>query len=309
MDNERIWISHPYKGIYQVQLDGNVTRTKNYTQQAGLKSAQGNYIFKIRNAIILATENGVFEYDQNADSFKPSGFYNDLFPGKNIRYMREDEAGNIWFVYDDVIGVVDMSVSKPQVIYFPELSNKFVSGFEHIFPLNKNNIFIGGDKGFYHINYEQYKNIKYPLRVQITAVKLINSKDSVLFGGYSGEVNDDSPGINEKRQQVEYASNSLHFEFASPVYAQQSNIEYSYFLEGFDRTWSAFSKKTQKDYTNLPAGTYSFKVKARNNLGAESPIGTFTFSIMPPWYQSRLAYLLYFLLFVFGNYAFSRFLK
>jgi ligand-binding sensor domain-containing protein/DNA-binding CsgD family transcriptional regulator len=309
MDNEKIWISHPYKGIYQVQLEGNVTRTKNYTQQAGLKSAQGNYIFKIRNAIILATENGVFEYDQNSDSFKPSGFYNDLFPGKNIRYMREDEAGNIWFVYNDVIGVVDMSVSKPQVIYFPELSNKFVSGYENIFPLNKNNIFIGGDKGFYHINYEQYKNIKYPLRVQITAVKLINSKDSVLFGGYSGDVNDASPATNKNKQQVEYASNSLHFEFASPVYAQQSNIEYSYFLEGFDRTWSAFSKKTQKDYTNLPAGTYSFKVKARNNLGDESPIGAFQFSIMPPWYQSRLTYILYFLLFVVGNYAFLRFLK
>jgi DNA-binding CsgD family transcriptional regulator len=147
------------------------------------------------------------------------------------------------------------------------------------------------------------------LRVQITAVKLINSKDSVLFGGYSGEVNEESQGISNKKQKIDHSSNSLHFEFASTVYARQSNIEYSYFLAGFDKNWSAFSKKTEKDYTNLPAGTYSFKVKARNNLGTESPERTYDFSVLPPWYQSRVAYFLYFLLFVFGNYALFQFLK
>ncbi|MES2848009.1 MAG: two-component regulator propeller domain-containing protein, partial [Bacteroidota bacterium] len=238
MENERIWISHPYKGVYQVQLNGNTPGTKNYTQRSGLRSSQGNYIFKIRNAIILATENGIYEYDQIKDSFLLSKFYNGLFPNKSIRYMKEDETGNVWFVFDEVLGVVDMSASKPFIIYFPELSNKFISGYEHVFPLNKNNVFIGGDKGFYHINYEQYKHKKYPLSIQITAVKFINSKDKVLFGGYSGDVNEESAGSNNKKQQLAHSDNSLHFEFASPVYAQQSNIEYSYLLEGFDKTWS-----------------------------------------------------------------------
>jgi DNA-binding CsgD family transcriptional regulator len=108
---------------------------------------------------------------------------------------------------------------------------------------------------------------------------------------------------------VQHSSNSIHFEFASPVYAQQSNIEYSYFLEGFDKNWSAFSKKTEKDYTNLPAGNYAFKVKARNNLGNESPVGHFSFSVLPPGYQSRWAYGLYVFLFIFGNYSLYVFLK
>lgn len=300
IDNNNIWIAHPYKGIYKVQLNNNIPSTKYYTPQQGVQSPNGNYIFKVKNRIILTTENGIFEYNDVKDKFESSAFFDELFPKKSIRYLKEDDAGNIWFVYDKVIGVVDMSDKKPHLIYFPELTNKFVSGFEHIYPVNKNNIFIGGEKGFYHINYEQYRKIKYPLQVLITAVKAINKKDSLFFGGYAGEVNEAKSVI--RKNKVSHSWNSFHFEFSSPVYAQQSNIEYSYFLEGFDEKWSEFSKKTEKEYTNLPAGNYTFKVKARNNLGNESETGVYHFTVLPPWYQSIWARACYVLLFLCGVY-------
>jgi ligand-binding sensor domain-containing protein/DNA-binding CsgD family transcriptional regulator len=302
IDNNNIWISHPYKGVYRVQLKGNTPETKYYSLQNGIQSANGNYLFKIKNRIILTTENGIFEYSEAKDRFEPSVFYNEIFGKKNIRYLKEDDSGNIWFVFDKILGVLDMSASKPLIIYFPELTNKFVSGFEHIYPVNKNNIFIGGERGFYHINFEQYKTIKYPLRVQITAVKAMNKKDSLLFGGYVGDVNEDSIPVKMKTSVVSHSWNSFHFEFASPVYAQQANIEYSYFLEGFDDKWSEFSRKTEKEYTNLPSGEYTFKVKVRNNLGNESKPESYSFSVLPPWYQTRWAYGIYICFFLVGAY-------
>jgi DNA-binding CsgD family transcriptional regulator len=168
--------------------------------------------------------------------------------------------------------------------------------------VNKSNILIGGDKGFYHINYEQYKNIKYPLRVQITSVKAIKDRDSLLFGGYNGEVNDDSDSTLLKNQtvKVSYSWNSFHFEFAAPIYAQQSSIEYSYFLKGFDKKWSEWAKNPEKDYTNLSHGSYIFLVKARNNLGNESNSTKYSFTVLPPWYRTTIAYLLYALLLAAG---------
>ena len=309
MDNNSIWVAHPYKGIYRVQLIGNSPEVKYYTPKEGVLSPNGNYIFKIKNRIILTTENGIYEYNDVKDLFEPSQFYNGLLGNKKIRYLKEDGSGNIWFVFDKILGVVDLSAQQPQIIYFPELTNKFVSGFEHIYPVNKNNIFIGGEKGFYHINYEQYKKIKYPLQVQITAVKAINEKDSLLFGGYTGEVNEANSPFKNKNNKVSHSWNSFHFEFASPVYAQQSNIEYSYYLENFDEKWSEFSKKTEKEYTNLPVGSYTFKVKARNNLGNESDAGIYNFTVLPPWYQTYWAYAIYLCLFLFGNYRLYLFLK
>ncbi len=54
-----------------------------------------------------------------------------------------------------------------------------------------------------------------------------------------------------------------------------------------------WSKKTEKEYTNLPAGTYTFQVKSKSNLGNESAITEYSFIIQPPWYQTGWAYLLY----------------
>ncbi|MEI9943590.1 MAG: triple tyrosine motif-containing protein [Chitinophagaceae bacterium] len=75
--------------------------------------------------------------------------------------------------------------------------------------------------------------------------------------------------MNDKAQSksaapsVSHKWNSFHIEYSSPLFEQQSTIEYSYYLEGFDKDWAEWSKKTEKDYTNLPAGEYTFKVKAR----------------------------------------------
>ena len=293
MDNDNIWIAHPYKGIYRVRLTGNTATTKLYTQKEGVASVNGNYIFKIKNSIILTTENGIFEYDHEKDSFEPSVSYNIIFGKKAIRYMKEDAAGNVWFVFDKILGVLDNSGPKPQVIYFPELTNKFVSGFEFVNPIDKNNVLIGGEKGFYHINYEQYKKNKYPFQVHLTTVKAVNVRDSLLFGGYYEHANEDGAVTQLKKVSITHAWNSFQFTFSAPVYAQQSNIEYSFFLEGFDDKWSEFTRRTEKEYTNLPAGDYSFKVKARNNLGNESAVSSYSFTVLPPWYLSSWAYAIY----------------
>ena len=87
--------------------------------------------------------------------------------------------------------------------------------------------------------------------------------------------------------------NSLHFEYSAPVYAQQSNVQYSYLLNGFDTYWSEWSKKSEKEYTNLPPGKYEFQVKAKNNLGNESTVKIYKFVVLPPWYQTTWAYLTY----------------
>ncbi len=87
--------------------------------------------------------------------------------------------------------------------------------------------------------------------------------------------------------------NSFHFEYSSTLYAGKSTVEFSYKLIGFDETWSKWSAKTEKDYTNLPYGWYTFSVKARNNLGLASAPVNYTFIVKPAWYQTVWAWLLY----------------
>src|SRR5205085_4392680 len=117
-------------------------------------SSNNNYLFKIKNRIVATTEKGLYEYNEQKDAFEPSSFFKNILTEKNIRYLKEDPSGNIWFVHQKELGVVDFSGSQPKIIYFPELNNKLVSGFENIYPFDEHNIIIGGEKGFYDVDFE-----------------------------------------------------------------------------------------------------------------------------------------------------------
>jgi len=280
--NNHIWVSHPYRGVYKINLKDS--STKLYTSDQGLPSTLNNHVYKIKNKVLIATEKGIFEYNEEKDHFEMSPYYKNIYGDKSVRYLKEDVQGNIWFVQDKSIGVIDLSGKKPAIVYIPELKGNILSGFENVYSYDKFNTFIGGQKGFYQINFEKYKENISPLKIFIRNVKIKGDVDSVLFGGYHGDINEEQSLSNLGNTKVKYQLNSFHFEYVSPLYEQQINLEYSYRLKGFDKAWSDWSKKTEKDYTNLPAGNFTFEVKARNNLNNESPITSYTFEVLPPWY-------------------------
>ncbi|HYJ62704.1 MAG TPA: triple tyrosine motif-containing protein [Parafilimonas sp.] len=298
-----IWVAHPYRGVYKIDISQPAhPKIKLYTDANGLPSYLNNHLFKIRNHVVITTEKGVYEYNARTDSFQPSAFYAPLLGNKNIRHLKEDQKGNIWFIEDKNLGVIDFSKGKPELIYFPELNDKMVKGFECIYPYNEYNVFVGAEKGLYHINYAEYKQNQYTTEVRISSVKAFGRSDSFLFGGYYGDVNNILKQAVDKIPNLSKRWNSLHFEYSSPFYEGQKSLEYSYYLKGFDKNWSAWSKKAEKDYTNLPAGNYLFQAKAKNNLSGESAISTYQFIVLPAWYQTAWAYILYALIACFAIY-------
>ncbi len=308
--DDNLWVSHPYRGLYRLFLspEGKYT-TELYTSSKGLPSTLNNYVYKIKNEVLVATEKGVYTYNQPKDVFEPSAFYSKITGTQSLRYLKDDKEGNIWFIHDKTLGVVDMSAATPAIIYLPELNSKMLSGFEFIYPVDKNNIFLGGEKGFFLINYEKYKKSLPGLQARVRTVRIVNNKDSLLFGGYFNNVNDKQV---QNQQQVPAIANdwkTIHFEFSSPVFGQQTNLEYSYRLKGFEDNWSSWSNKTEKEFTNLSAGTYTFEVKVRNNLGSESEPASYSFKILPPWYKTNWAYAVYIIAFcflIYGLYKWQR---
>ncbi len=79
-------------------------------------------------------------------------------------------------------------------------------------------------------------------------------------------------------------------------------MEFSYQLTGFDREWSEWSARTEKDYTNLPYGVYTFSIRARSNLGNISQPVSYTFTVDPAWYETVWAWAAYCLLAVWVIY-------
>lgn len=301
VENEHtVWVAHPYKGIYRIIIGSNDSLSvKLFIENSGLPSVNNNYIFKINNQIIIATENGLYKLNKTRNNFVPATELNKKITARNIRYLREDAVGNIWFVHGKQISVLDQSSDTSRIINFSELNNKLVNGFESVYPLDKNNILIGSEKGFFHVDYEKYKNSSRTFKTKVREVHAIANNDSLLYAGYGpAEI-----------ARLPYKRNSIHFEFSAILYGQQSNIEYSFRLKNFESNWSPWTTKTEKDYTNLPPGDYELLVKARTNLGNESAISNYKFVINPPWYLSLPAKIVYTMLVLLGGYLIIRYQK
>lgn len=301
LDNDgKIWASHPYRGIYQITLapDHKNYTAELFTEKDGLPSSLGNHVYKIKNRIVFATSKGVYEFDAKKRQFIKAAFLQDIFKAIEVRYLKEDNQGNLWFCSGKKIGVVDYAEKgAPKIIYFPELSGLVLSGFENVYPFNQQNVFIASEKGVVLLNYQKYRSNKHKPIVLLGNIKASGKSDTSIFGGYL--VKDKRSGITDKDHDfVKLSSNfnSFHFEYSSPTHGVQTNIEYAYKLDGYDKKWSDWSAKSEKDYTNLPFGNYVFKVKAKDNLGNESDEVQYAFFVNPPWYRTYLAYFVYLLL-------------
>jgi len=92
--------------------------------------------------------------------------------------------------------------------------------------------------------------------------------------------------------------NSLRFEFVAPEYRNAGLVTYSYMLENYDDEWSNFAVENIKEYTHLPKGHYTFKVRAKNELESTVAECTYVFTIEPAWYETKIALFIYFLMFL-----------
>ncbi|MCE2994762.1 MAG: ATP-binding protein [Cyclobacteriaceae bacterium] len=99
--------------------------------------------------------------------------------------------------------------------------------------------------------------------------------------------------IQKMEPNLPYQFGKLNISYAAPFFDKEEETLYAYMLVGHDKKWSAWEKKSVKEYNDLFEGTYTFQVKALNIYGKESSVSSFTFTIRPPWYSSWWMYLLY----------------
>ncbi len=114
-------------------------------------------------------------------------------------------------------------------------------------------------------------------------------EDSLLYGG---------AGTTDQTLQLSHRDNTVTIDYSSPFYINQENIEYQTFLQGLDQVPSSWTRQASREYINLPPGNYTFEVKARNIFGTESNPVTYSFRILPPWYLTWWAYVIYALAFI-----------
>ncbi|WP_263841672.1 sensor histidine kinase [Salinibacter sp.] len=131
--------------------------------------------------------------------------------------------------------------------------------------------------------------------------RVIAPKDNRLL--YGGTPHRENPGTP---LPVRYGED-LRVRVASPQYGTTTPPEYRYRLLGRDDEWSDWSSAPTRRFNDFWEGTYRLQVQARNERGQLSRITSFPLEIIPPWYRSIWAYLVYGLGFLGLAYGARRF--
>ncbi len=214
----------------------------------------------------------------------------DGLPNSVVYGILADEAGSLWMSTNKGLSRFD-----PVTLRFRNFdendglqSNEFNSGA--YFKSTRGELFFGGIHGFnYFVPDEIEDNPNVP-EIVITGFKRLNRYESVR----------DSATVLRKAVsetdtlRLSYRDNVVTFEFAALDFAAPSKNRYAYRMEGYNESWIEAGSIRSATYTNLPPGTYTFRVKGSNNDGVWNEEGTsLTVVVAPPWWRTWWAYLVY----------------
>ncbi|WP_264566586.1 triple tyrosine motif-containing protein [Flavobacterium sp. N3904] len=290
VDENFLWLKKD-ANMYQITLSNDLKKVnsiKTYTQFTEQNPGIGS-LQKINNKVYFQSNNIFYTYSTTQDAYIEDKILTKVFaPIPKINELTVDANGNLWYVFNESIGVLmKIEGDKYKSIQAPlsNLTGNLVANFVSINTIDSNNTFIGLTDGLAHYDSTIENNT------------ILKPKAFIRSFSFPEDTIHLANGNNKKEDyKLSYASNQVKFSFSSPSYENLENLEYAYQLEGFDENWSPWSNSTIKEYTNLKEGNYIMKVKVKNSSGIESDISTVNFRIYPPWYRHSVAYFIYLLM-------------
>ena len=300
--NSRLWVSTQGNGLWRYGMKDRQLRQyrHNDNDKYSLPSDQVNCTLVDEGGRLwVGTVGGLCRYDAKRDCFDRIRLE---VPSHNIMDIIEDN-GALWLSTER--GIVryepgaDDTKAEGEVLTRP-LTQRFTlhdglvseqfqpnSGLK----ASDGRIYFGSTSGFNtFLPYEIKANSVMP-PVYITALSIMNGEERTAEGipldlSQTREI---TLGYDDARM--------LTLSFASLSYCSPEKNQYAYMLDGFDRDWNYVGNQNRATYTNLPAGTYTFRVKATNNDGVWSPKeATLEIVVHPPFWWSWWARILYLLL-------------
>ena len=271
----------------------NRVQIKQYGSELGLPDGD-NLSYSIAGEIYTGTRKGLFHFQKSSQSFVPDTVFSAVSfnpLGYNF-YMTGDAAGRVWLNLGAESAVATpredgtYEIDKRPFLRFSDLQVSVIYPEEDA----GSGTWFGGVDKLIHYNpaIKKEYTADYPALIRNVTV----GEDSLIFGGaFAGR--GDRADRPYERAAFSYSDNTVRFQYAAPTYDNPGETRFQTMLEGFDNRWSSWTPKTEKEFINLPAGDYRFRVQARNIYQHLSEEAAFAFKILPPWYSTWWAYLLY----------------
>lgn len=300
-----IWIAHWMRGIYRLHLNDSLTafdRENLYNSHHGLPTDRNNIVSEVDGKLVFSTEGGFYRFNEKSKTFEPDERYNKMFNNRRSARLYQASDNEIWSLSPDYVWRSKLTAAggfEVDTTTYQPLGAKLIPGFDHMLFLEGHKAIVASQDGFYEINANYHNPSPAPLTLFISQVYA--NQDSLIYVAPLAPM--------AENLIVPYNLNSLKFEFVTPEYRAHNAMRYSFMLEGYDKTWSSWSKATAKEYTHLWEGEYTLHVRSYDAYTGEIVETEFPFRVLAPWYRSTPAAIIYLLLICAGIYGAYRLIR
>lgn len=297
LEDRQILVSHEYKGVFRLLVSKDFQKVLEVVADESVPSGAKSGLITYNKDILYFMKNGIYKFDKvkkhfSLDTILTSSLLNEdnYVSGK----LLSGEDNTLWaFTKENIVRLFQGSLDNHPQSYKIPLSSALrqdIAGFENLLHLGGSDYLLVTSKGYIRFDLDKIKDADYIVRID----KIASSKV-----GYAKE----NIALNSTDFELCFKENNLHFSYTVATYNGLFHTLYQYRLKGLYEKWSNWSTDSNVSFDNLPAGDYLFEVRARVGNVLTKNTATFRFSILTPWYRSKLmiaAYLLSLFLLLFA---------
>lgn len=287
-------------------LDGQSGRFISFQNDpSNENSLSENFVYKVfcdsKGRIWAGTRYGMNLYDRQLNNFTPLKTESRMGDNSIMSVLESDE-GHFWLGTSAGLVMMVMNFDKDghykdhYSVIFNESDGLQGREFNEGSALKtrKGELIFGGPNGFNLFVPEKNHNYSRTSTPQITSLEIFGNEVPV-----NKIVNNRSilrtASLNGTTVELNSRENMFSLSFGQVDFLKPKKIHYRYKLEGFNDQWIYATWQNRKaTFTNLSPGSYSFVVQSSDFISdwnlSESRVNIV---ILPPWYRTWYAYLVY----------------
>lgn len=278
-----------------------------YSDESIDKSLSHDWIYDVeidkRKRVWVATRNGL-NLLTGKNEFE-SWTVQKQFPNAVVYCVLEDFYNDLWLSTND--GIVRFDIDKNEFTHFgynDGIQNREFN-IHAKYRDQKGNIYLGGIEGLTYFNPEDLNRIENSKPLYFSELKVKDKiitpekiKNNILTKSIS----------NTKSLALKHNQFPFYLRFSSIDFRQQRNVDFAYKLLPIDDEWNTL-KEPEIQLLTLSPGDYTLLINgfSRGKEWDEMPL-QMNLSIVPPWWATWWAYLMYAVLlglFILGFYRFQ----
>lgn len=251
--------------------------------------------FQDARHIWIATDGGgLYLYDWQKQQVKNYTISQSL-PSNTVYALVKTPIGKVWMSTDKGLAFIDHG-KMTNLNFFKGLEREYKR--MAVVRTQDGRMIFGSSEGAVVLASKFARGLNYKAPLHITGVEVEGKTfdEAAQLEDWNAEL---FKMLQTGKMSFSHSENTLIVHFESINYQYQHDIQYQYYLEGYDHQWSVPSSYQQARFATLPPGSYTLHVKAmgRSN-GRILGESTLRIHIAQPWWNSWWAWIVY--LSIFG---------